>query len=147
MYFFFKSIYSYVVTEKPIIWSHEFLNVFGTLTWITTSTILRESKEEQLSLTEIVPSLKDLSYTDRLKKLNLETLEYRRTRADLLETYRIMNGIHELDLSCHCSICPTKKMFTPALHQSTRGHDRKLQVQEATGPRKHVLYDASNWTN
>ena len=93
----------------------------------------------QRRATKIVPSLKDLSYTDRLKKLNLETLEYRRTRADLLETYRIMNGIHELDLSCHCSICPSKKMFTPALHQSTRGHDRKLQVQEATGPRKHFF--------
>lgn len=91
----------------------------------------------QRRATKMIPTLKDLSYTDRLKKLNLETLQYRRTRADLLETYRILNGIHELDLSCHCSICPDKRMFTPSLSRSTRGHDRKLQIQEATGIRKH----------
>ena len=61
----------------------------------------------QRRATKIVQSLKDLSYSDRLKKLNLETLEYRR-RADLLETYRIMKGEHIIDQS----ICPGKQMFT-----------------------------------
>ena len=93
----------------------------------------------QRRATKIVPSLKDLSYSDRLKKLNLETLEYRRRRADLLETYRIMNGDHIIDQSCYCSICPGKQMFTPALSSATRGHDRKLQIQEATGIRKHFF--------
>ena len=48
----------------------------------------------QRRATKIVPSLKNLTYTQRLERLNLETLEYRRRRADLLETYRILNGIH-----------------------------------------------------
>ena len=73
----------------------------------------------QRRATKIIPSLRHLSYTDRLKKLNLETLEYRRKRADLLETYRILNGIHTLDLDCHCSLCPEKKMFSQALNQKT----------------------------
>ena len=93
----------------------------------------------QRRATKIVPSLRDLSYTDRLKKLNLETLEYRRRRADLLEAYRIMNNQHILDQSCYCSMCPEKQMFTPTLSSSTRGHNRKLQIQEATGIRKHYF--------
>ena len=103
----------------------------------------------QRRATKIVPSLKNLSYEDRLKKLGLETLEYRRHRADLLEAYRIMNGTHQLDQSCYCSQCPTKQMFSSTLSRSTRGHDRKLQIQEATGIRKHFFSTrvAKSWNN
>ena len=93
----------------------------------------------QRRATKIIPALKDLSYTDRLKSLNLETLEYRRKRADLLETYRIMNSIHDLDNSCHCSRCPDKVMLQQTLNRSTRGHSMKLQIQEATGCRKNFF--------
>jgi hypothetical protein len=93
----------------------------------------------QRRATKMIPSLRNLSYTERLEKLNLETLQYRRTRADLLETFRILNNIHTLDQSCHCSQCPGKMMFSPSLNSSTRGHSKKLQIQEATGIRKHFL--------
>ena len=93
----------------------------------------------QRRATKIVPTLRELTYTERLVKLNLETLEYRRRRADLLEVYRILNNIHNIDQSCHCSLCPDKQMFTPSLSQTTRGHPMKLQVQNATGIRKHFF--------
>ena len=93
----------------------------------------------QRRATKMVASLKELSYTDRLKKLDLETLDYRRRRSDLLEAYRIITGIHDVDQSCCCSICPQKRMFTPALYTSTRGHSKKLQIQESTGIRKHCF--------
>ena len=93
----------------------------------------------QRRATKMIPTIKDLSYTDRLKKLKLETLEYRRKRADLLEVYRILNSQHNLDLHCHCQICPNKEMLTPTLSKTTRGHSKKLQIQEATGPRKHYF--------
>ena len=97
----------------------------------------------------MVPTVKDLSYTDRLKKLNLETLEYRRSRADLLETYRVLKNIHTIDQNCHCDTCPQKQMFSPSLSNSTRGHDMKLQIQEATGQRKHFFSTrvAKRWNN
>ena len=103
----------------------------------------------QRRATKIVSSLKELSYTNRLKKLGLETLDYRRKRADLLETFRILNGTHEVDQSCHCSICPNKQMFSPSLSTSTRGHDKKLQIQQATGPRKHFFATrvAKSWNS
>lgn len=103
----------------------------------------------QRRATKMVPSLRDLSYRERLRKLKLETLDYRRRRADLLEAYRIMNGIHNLDLKCYCSKCPTKKIFEPSLSTSTRGHSRKLQIQESTNIRKHFFSSrvSAPWNN
>ena len=103
----------------------------------------------QRRATKMIPSLQELSYTQRLEKLNLETLEYRRRRADLLETYRIMNNIHDIDQSCHCTQCPDKQMFTPSLATTTRGHSQKLQIQEATGIRKHFFSSrvAATWNS
>jgi len=40
----------------------------------------------------MVPSLKKLSYEERLKSLGLWSLEERRNRADLLEVFRMYNG-------------------------------------------------------
>ena len=101
----------------------------------------------QRRATKMVPSLRDLPYTERLEKLNLETLEYRRRRADLLETYRIIHGVHSIDQDCCCSSCPDKSMFTPSLSRSTRGHSHKLQIQEATGVRKQFFSSrvAESW--
>ena len=103
----------------------------------------------QRRATKIIPSLRELSYSSRLKKLNLETLDYRRRRADLLEMYRITEGIHNLDQHCHCSICPTKQMFTPSLSTATRGHTKKVQIQEATGIRRNFFSArvAAPWNN
>ena len=73
----------------------------------------------------------------------METLSYRRTRADLLEIYRITSGLHAIDQDCKCSICPEKTMLQPSLSSATRGHSKKLQIQMATGVRKHFFSDRS----
>ena len=103
----------------------------------------------QRRATKMLQTLTDLSYTQRLEKLKLETLAYRRQRADLLETYRIMHGIHDIDQSCHCSVCPDKKMFPPTLAERNRGHQMKVQIQHATGLRKHYFSSrtAHLWNN
>ena len=87
----------------------------------------------------MVIGIKDLPYTERLKELKLETLEYRRTRADLIETFRILNGLHEIDRSCYCSLCPDKLLLQPSLAQHTRGHEMKLQIQDATNARQNFF--------
>ena len=43
----------------------------------------------QRRCTRQLPYLKDLSYPERLKKLKLPTLAYRRIRGDMIETYKI----------------------------------------------------------
>ena len=51
----------------------------------------------QRRATQLVTSIKHLSYQERLKKLGLPSLEYRRERADLIEVYKIMNNIDQVE--------------------------------------------------
>ena len=46
----------------------------------------------QRRFTRMIPGYSELSYEANLKKLNLTTLEVRRTRDDLLEVLRIFKG-------------------------------------------------------
>ena len=41
---------------------------------------------------KFVPELRTLTYTERLRQLKLPTLVYRRRRADMLQTYKIMHN-------------------------------------------------------
>ena len=75
----------------------------------------------QRRATKIVKSLKNLDYPDRLKKLNLTTLIYRRHRTDILQVYRIINGIDRLNF----------KDFFKLDTSCTRGHTWKLWKPQA----------------
>ena len=46
----------------------------------------------QRRATKLIPSLKKLSYNDRLKSLNITTLEERRIRGDIIFLFKIING-------------------------------------------------------
>jgi hypothetical protein len=52
----------------------------------------------QRRATKQIPSLKNLEYTDRLKKLKMPTLKSRRLRGDMIETFKIINGIYDRDV-------------------------------------------------
>jgi len=43
----------------------------------------------------MVKQLKNHSYEDRLKVLNLPTLKYRRLRGDMIQVYYIISGVHD----------------------------------------------------
>ena len=51
----------------------------------------------QRRATKLVPSLANLEYEDRLKRLNLPSLAYRRLRGDLIEVYKIMSGKYDAE--------------------------------------------------
>ena len=46
--------------------------------------------------TRLLPRMKHLSYENRLIKLNLTTLERRRERGDIIQTYKIMHGLSDV---------------------------------------------------
>ena len=46
----------------------------------------------QRRATKMVPGLSNLSYEDRLRKLKLPTLSYRRLRGDMIECYKLLNN-------------------------------------------------------
>ncbi|XP_069122448.1 uncharacterized protein [Argopecten irradians] len=86
-----------------------------------TSPILQKDKitieNVQRRATKRIPALKDLTYEERLKRLGLPTLEYRRMRADIIQTFKILKGIDILDVD---------KLFQETGQRITRGHSRKL---------------------
>ena len=43
--------------------------------------------------TRLISTLRDLSYTERLKELDLPTLKDRRFRSDLIHVYKIINRV------------------------------------------------------
>ena len=71
----------------------------------------------QKRATKLVPALKDKPYEERLVALNLTTLETRRIRGDLIETFKILKGIDNIAV---------KRFFTLSNVHNTRGHSLKL---------------------
>jgi len=65
----------------------------------------------------MIPELKDLSYEQRLAKTKLWSLEDRRTRADLIEVYKITHGLSTVGFST---------FFEFNCNERTRGHSLKL---------------------
>ena len=73
----------------------------------------------QRRATKMLPNLSTLSYPDRLRKLKLPSLRFRRLRGDMIETFKILSGIYDERV--------TGEMFelTPR-DSTTRGHQYKL---------------------
>ena len=45
----------------------------------------------------MIGDLGNMSYDDKLKKLGIQSLESRRTRGDMIDTYKYMNGFYDID--------------------------------------------------
>ena len=71
----------------------------------------------QRRATKLVVNLRDMNYPTRLRALNLPSLVYRRKRADMLQLYRILNGIDSLCIENFVEL---------DLGGRTRGHCYKL---------------------
>jgi len=54
-------------------------------------------EQVQKRATKLVSELKNLSYEDLLRRLKLTTLEKRRLRGDLIETFKIMTAREKID--------------------------------------------------
>ncbi len=81
----------------------------------------------QRRATKLVPNLKNLTYPERLRHLNLPTLAFRRIRGDIIETYKILTGKNDPE------VCDFLQLDTQ--NTQTRGHNLKLQ---RTRPRLHL---------
>ena len=95
-------------------------------------------EQVQRRATRLVPETKGLPYNSRLKELQLPTLNYRRQRTDIIQTFKIIKRIYSVNQYCRCSQCPSKLMLKKA-SGTTRGHSEKLQTQRATGYRHHFF--------
>lgn len=86
----------------------------------------------QRRATRMVPGLEGLSYEERLKKLNLPTLAYRRARGDMIETYKILTDKYD-------SIC-SQGILTLREENISRGNSLKLfKKRSRLDVRKHAF--------
>ena len=77
----------------------------------------RMLEKVQKRATRLIPSLRDLPYSELLPCLHLPTLYYRRRRGDMILVYQLLNGMLDVDAAT---------LFTFATYTSTRGHNFKL---------------------
>ena len=90
---------------------------YGNSIWYPVTKKNKQAIENlQRRATKIVPEIKDLSYEERLRELNLPTLEYRRRRGDLIQMFKTLHGIDDIDSS----------KFVTLNENTTRGHSLKL---------------------
>ena len=66
--------------------------------------------------TKLIPGLKDLEYTERLKKINIPSMKYRRERGDMIEVYKFVHGEYDMP-----------PPFTLDNEKKTRGHTYKIK--------------------
>ena len=59
---------------------------------------IEEVEAVQRRATRMLAATKGLEYEDRLRKLKLPTLVYRRHRGDLIEMYKMLNGLYDDDV-------------------------------------------------
>ena len=76
----------------------------------------------QRRATKLVREIRNLSYEDRLRKLDLMSMKDRAARGDLIETYKILTNKLDID--------PTK-LFKLQDNTRTRGHHLKLEKKRA----------------
>jgi hypothetical protein len=74
----------------------------------------------QRRATRLLPGFKDLTYEERLKKLNLPTLKYRRYRGDMIEMFKILTCKYDE------KVCGFIQLNTNQQHD-TRGHKYKIE--------------------
>ena len=72
--------------------------------------------------------MKNIPYEERLQRLKLPTLAYRRTRGDMIEVYKLLHGKYDSDVSNSNIINLHKDSDT---REGTRGRSLKLFIERA----------------
>ena len=118
---FITCIFTYV---RPIL-------EFNSVVWSPTLKCDIDSLERvQRRFTKRLPGMEFLSYTDRLIKVGLITLELRRLHYSLIMCYKIVFGIIDLEFDDFFVISPLS---------TTRGHSYKLYKQRCEGARNNFF--------
>ena len=93
---------------------------YGNVAWhprLKKDTDLLESVQHRA--TRLVPGIRDLQYSDRLRAMELPSLMYRRFRGDAIEVYKYLQGKYTIDSQ---TLLPLAEANSP----TTRGHSKKL---------------------
>ena len=78
----------------------------------------------QRRATKMILGLKEVSYKERLKKLDLLTLVYRRIWRDIIEVYKMLNGRYDQDAEMKPSSHPEYVVEVPSIKSFERRLDQ-----------------------
>ena len=106
---------TFLTLYKSLVRSH--LDYGNLIYYPTTKKCKQILENAQRRATRLVPELRGMSYEERLMELNLSTLEYRRRRYDIIQVFKIIHKIDDIDMS---------KFFTFTDNSQLRGHNLKL---------------------
>jgi len=81
--------------------------------------LIKDLEKVQMRATKLVITIKNLTYKDRLKRLKLPTLKYRRIRGDMIEV-----GLYKISTNKYDS--RVKLYLEKQQYSITRGHSLKL---------------------
>ena len=88
----------------------------------------------QRRATKELPSMKNLSYIERLKLLKLPTLAIRRLRGDMIEVYKIMHEMYDIE-----SAPNLLKWEDVSLRSGNRRHSLKFTQRTKINLRKKCI--------
>lgn len=72
--------------------------------------------------TRVIPGMEELTYEERLKKINLPSMHYRRLRGDMIEVWKYLHNKYKVDYS---------SLFKLDEDSKVRGHSLKLKKPSA----------------
>ena len=91
-------------------------------------------------LVQCQPGISTMSYSDRLRTLRLPSLVYRRARGDMIETYKFLHNVYDLN----------NEWLRGDPSTRTRGHSLKLEKRRCqTTMRQHCFSNRiiNNWNS
>ena len=115
---------------------------YGSVIW---NPLFKSDQEEiekvQRRATKLVTSISHLPYNMRLKTLKLDSLKFRRRRSDILQVFRILKGIDNINPNNFFSLNPDIR---------TRGHSLKLTKIRANSNKRlnaFTMRIINDWNN
>lgn len=95
---------------------------YGNLIWFPTlKKDIRAIENVQRRITKVLPELSNLCYEERLQRLSLSTLLYRRNRMDMIQVFKIAHNIDDISMNGLFEFSDTQ----------TRGNSMKLKKPRA----------------
>ena len=92
-------------------------------------TLIDKLEDVQRRATKLIPGFYNMEYSERLKKLKLPTLAYRRVRGDMIEVYKMLAKIGGYDQTLPC-------LFTMNNRPSHWSHSKQVYHR---GSKKNIL--------
>ena len=95
----------------------------------------------QRRATRSIKLLKKKPYHERLKSLGVPTLSYRRDRADMIQVYKLVHGLEDID---------PNELITRDTDRRTRGHPFKLKKERCESTKRSACFRhrvVNNWNS